>query len=191
MTAAIAGVIDAVDISVVELVPGLNKNLLSYVHLEHKGMPLVYVHARLGHQSYAAIEELAPKPESGLKLTGHEKPNCIACAGGKQTGNNQSEQDSGNNTPINRIGGVICSDLKGPITPVDRSGSRCMIDIIDYKTNNCRVLLATKPRRSLSICDALIAASKFNASTVASSTETLTLFCQITGVARQLTEPNK
>jgi hypothetical protein len=43
---------------------------------------------------------------------------------------------------INRIGGVICSDLKGPSTPADRNENRYMIDIIDYKTNCCRVFLA-------------------------------------------------
>ena len=77
-------------------------------------------HVRLGHLSYAAIEELASKPESGIKLVNHDKPQCISCAEGKQTRNNQLK-DSGNNEPIDRIGGVICSDLKGPITPTDRA----------------------------------------------------------------------
>ena len=42
-------------------------------------------HIRLGHQSYANIEELASKPESGIKLTDHEKPHYITCTEGKQT----------------------------------------------------------------------------------------------------------
>jgi hypothetical protein len=116
-------------------VPGLTKNLLSYVRLERKGVRLVYegkqhylansnsklaevlesgillvvrfdndrsqadqlctllaeqdhpgihedtlhqFHIRLGHLRYAAIEELASKPESGIKLTDHQKPHCRA-----------------------------------------------------------------------------------------------------------------
>jgi hypothetical protein len=82
---------------------------------DHPGMyddSLYQCHIRPGHQSYAAIEELAAKLESGINLTGHEKPHCLACAEGKQTRNNQPKQDSGNSAPIYRIGGVICSDLK-------------------------------------------------------------------------------
>jgi hypothetical protein len=123
-----------VQISGAELVPGLKKNLLSYVRLERKVIRLVYegkqrflpsqtsklaevfesghllvvrfqaartqadsicaliaeqdhpkthedslyqFHIRLGHLSYAAIEELASKPESGINLTDHERPQCI------------------------------------------------------------------------------------------------------------------
>jgi hypothetical protein len=40
-------------------------------------------HIRLGHQSYTAIDELAARPESGIKLTDHEKPHCLACDEGK------------------------------------------------------------------------------------------------------------
>jgi hypothetical protein len=44
----------------------------------------------------------------------------MACAEGKQTKNDQLKKDSGKNSPIDRVGGVICSDLKGPSTSVDR-----------------------------------------------------------------------
>jgi hypothetical protein len=103
---------------------------------------LYQFHVRLGHLSYGAIKELASKPESGIKLTDHKRPQCKTCAEGKQTRSNQSKKDSGRNAPINRIGGVICSDLKGPITPTDRNGNRYMVNFIDYKTNYCRVFLA-------------------------------------------------
>ncbi len=125
--------------------PGFKKNLLSYVHLEKKGVRLSYEdnkrylisktgiklaevqsegdvlvvrgelsgalanallvcnivdlqehvsdsahsdtlynwHMRLGHQSYDAIEALAAKPESGIQLTDHSRPNCMTCAEGK------------------------------------------------------------------------------------------------------------
>jgi hypothetical protein len=94
---------------------------------DHPGIhedSLYQFHVRLGHQSYAAIEELASKPESGIKLMDRERPHCITCAEGKQSRNNQSKKDSENSAPISRIRGVICSDLKGPITPADRSGNR-------------------------------------------------------------------
>jgi hypothetical protein len=66
----------------------------------------------------------------------------MTCAGGKQTKNKQSKKDSGENSPVDRIGGVICSDLKGPITPVDREKSRYLTNFIDHKTNYCRIFLA-------------------------------------------------
>jgi hypothetical protein len=69
-------------------------------------------HMRFGHQSYDAIEALVVKPGSGINLTDKERPNCMTCAEGKQTKNKQSKTDSGENLPIDRIGGVICSDLK-------------------------------------------------------------------------------
>jgi hypothetical protein len=186
----------------VELVSGFQRNLLSYVRLEEKGIRLLYVgnkrylankdneeltevhqsgnllvvralvssaysnaesicnaiaehdhgeahadnlfnfHVQLGHLNYSAIEDLAAKPESGIKLTDRLKPNCIACAEEKQTRSVQSQKDSGSNSPIDRIGGVICSDLKGPVTPNDRLGNRYLVNFIDDKTNYCRVFLA-------------------------------------------------
>ncbi len=62
----------------------------------HEGS-LHQFHVHPGPQSYAAIEELASKPESGIKLTDHEKLHSIACAEDKQTKNNQSKHDSGIN----------------------------------------------------------------------------------------------
>ena len=73
---------------------------------------LMNFHSRLGHLNYDAIEKLAAQPGSGIKLTDHKRMQCITCAEGKQTRNAQSKKDSGENSPINRIGGVICSDLK-------------------------------------------------------------------------------
>ncbi len=155
-------------------------------------------HVRLGHLSYAAIEELAPKPESGIKLVNHDKPQCISCAEGKQTRNNQSKKDSGNNAPIDRIGGVICSDLKVPITPTDRSGNRYMISFIDYNTNYCRVFLAKTKDQSAKKFEHFLAwfERRFDCRVQVFRTDggleyrNIDPFCQKTGVARQLTEPN-
>ncbi|DAZ97926.1 TPA: hypothetical protein N0F65_007267 [Lagenidium giganteum] len=70
-------------------------------------------HVRLGHLCSETIERLAKNPSSGIKLTDHLRPNCAACSHGKQTKNPQPKADSGVNAPIDRIGGVVCSDLKG------------------------------------------------------------------------------
>ncbi len=99
-------------------------------------------HMRLGHQSYDAIETLTAKPGSGIKLTNHSRPNCMTCAEGKQTKNKQSKKDSGEHSPVDRVGGVICSDLKGPITPVDREKNRYLVNLVDQYTNYCRIFLA-------------------------------------------------
>lgn len=57
---------------------------------------------------------MARDPASGISLTDEKHVNLLACALGKQTKNKQSHKDTGVNSPINIIGGVICSDLKGP-----------------------------------------------------------------------------
>ncbi len=61
-----AGVSNNLDISNVELVPGLTKNLLSYVRLERKGVRLIYE----GKKRYLAnsISKLAEVLESGKLL---------------------------------------------------------------------------------------------------------------------------
>ena len=61
---------------------------------------------------------------------------------GKQTRNEQSQQDSGANLPLDRIGGVICSYLKGPMTPQNSLGNLHLDNFIDHKSNYCRVFLA-------------------------------------------------
>ena len=54
----------------------------------------------------------------------------------------QSKKDTGANSPIDVIGGVICSDLKGPMTPRDRWGNRYLVNFVDHKYNYCRTFLA-------------------------------------------------
>ena len=66
----------------------------------------------------------------------------VSCLEGKQTRNAQSQKDRGANFPIDRIGGVICSDLKGLMTPQDRLGNQYMVNFIEHKSNYCRVFLA-------------------------------------------------
>ena len=77
-------------------------------------------HLRFAHLAYETIERMANDPESGIILTNKERPAFITCAQGKQTRNKQSIKDTGMNAPIDRVGGIICSDIKGPINPIDR-----------------------------------------------------------------------
>ncbi|KAE9003765.1 hypothetical protein PR001_g17890 [Phytophthora rubi] len=79
---------------------------------------LLDFHKRLAHLSYNSMERLAQEPSSGIHLTDHKGVNCLT------------------------VGGVICSDMKGPMTPKDRLGNRYMIYFVDYKSNYCRVFLA-------------------------------------------------
>ena len=90
---------------------------------------LLQFHRRLGHLCYDTIIKMARDPASGIKSTDTKRINCLACAQGKQTKNAQPRQDSGLNAPIDVIGGVICSDLKGLMTSRDRLGNRYFIQI--------------------------------------------------------------
>lgn len=54
----------------------------------------------------------------------------------------ESKQDTGKNSHIDRIGGVICSDLNGPTKPKDRLGNRCLINFADHNSNYCRIFPA-------------------------------------------------
>lgn len=80
---------------------------------------LIKFHKRLGHMSYDTTEKLARDPSSDICLTNKRRSNCLHCTQGKLTQNRQSIKDSGGHSPINRIGGVVCSDIKGPMTPKD------------------------------------------------------------------------
>ncbi|OWZ17990.1 hypothetical protein PHMEG_0007990, partial [Phytophthora megakarya] len=89
---------------------------------------LVEFHRRLGHLNYNAVERLARDTSSGIRLTDHKRANCLICAQGKQAKNKQSGKDTGDHSPIHRMGGVIWSDLKGPMTPRDRLNNRYMFE---------------------------------------------------------------
>ncbi|OWZ22783.1 putative mitochondrial protein [Phytophthora megakarya] len=78
---------------------------------------LVEIHRRLGHLNYDAV--VRRKANEEQKVT--KGPSA--------------------HSPIDRVGGVICSDLKGPMTPKDRLNNRYMIIFVDHKTNYCRIFL--------------------------------------------------
>ncbi|GMF48730.1 unnamed protein product [Phytophthora fragariaefolia] len=112
---------------------------------------LMQFHRRLGHLNYDTIVKIAKDPASGIALANHQRDNCLACAQGKQTKNAQSRKDTGANSPIDVIGGVVYSDLKG---------SRQF----NYRIHVLRTdgEVGYKP---------------------------LDLFCEQTGIARQISEP--
>ena len=78
---------------------------------------LLHWHQRLRHLALDTIERMARDPASGIRLTSKKRMACVSCLEGKQTRNAQSQKDSDVNLPIERIGGGICLDLKGPMTP--------------------------------------------------------------------------
>lgn len=64
------------------------------------------------------------------------------CAQVKQAKNSQYKKDTGAHSSIDRIGKVICSDLKGPMAPLDLNRNRTMINFVDHASNFCRVFAA-------------------------------------------------
>uniref|UniRef100_A0AAV1TKU7 CCHC-type domain-containing protein n=1 Tax=Peronospora matthiolae TaxID=2874970 RepID=A0AAV1TKU7_9STRA len=85
-----------------------------------------------------ATETNADEPRSlTVSLAPATRPPC-----GKQKRNAQSQQDSGKHSPIYRIGGVICSDQKGPMTPQDRLDNIYLVNFVDHKSSYCRFFLA-------------------------------------------------
>jgi len=163
----------------------------------HEGT-LMEFHQRLGHLGYDSIERIAKDPASGIKITDYTRRNCVTCAVGKQTRVEQSKKDSGANAPTDRIGGVICSDLKGPMTPRDRLGNRYMVNFVDYKTNYCRIFLAKTKDQAAKYFQHFITwfEREFNCKVRVLRTDgggeyrTVDLFCSSTGIARKKTEAN-
>ena len=99
-------------------------------------------HCRLGHPCLDTIVEMVNDPGSDIRLTDTRRVKCLACAQGKQIKEAQPRKDTGANSPIDVIGGVICSDLKGPMTPRDRLRNRYLVNFIDHRSNYCRIFLA-------------------------------------------------
>nr|CCA23978.1 OSIGBa0134J07.9 putative [Albugo laibachii Nc14] len=97
---------------------------------------------RFAHLAYDTVELMASDPASVIRLTDRERPTCLTCAKRQQRRNKKSKKDTGEYASITRIGGVICSNIKGPITSFDRLGSRYLISFVDHKSNYCRVFLA-------------------------------------------------
>ena len=100
---------------------------------------LMSFHRRFGHLNCDDVERLAANSANGIELTDNMREKCLTCSKGKQSKTAQSKRDSGLNAPIDVVGGVICSDLKGPITPTDKRKNRYLINFIYHKSNYVRV----------------------------------------------------
>uniref|UniRef100_A0AAV1TF73 Integrase catalytic domain-containing protein n=1 Tax=Peronospora matthiolae TaxID=2874970 RepID=A0AAV1TF73_9STRA len=148
---------------------------------------------RLGHISYESVERVAKDLNYGIELTDHGRANCLTCAEAKSTRTGQPKNNSGANEPTDRIGGVICSDLKGPITPIDRHGNRYLVVFIDYKSNYVRVFAARQKNAAAEVFKNFQAwfENEFNCRIHVLRTdgggeyELVSLFCKQTGVRRQ------
>jgi hypothetical protein len=103
---------------------------------------LWHFHKRFGHLNYDKIIKMAKRPESGIKLLDQERKYCVTCAEGKQSKNSLQKRDTGANSAIDQPGGVICSDIKGPMSPPDRFDNRYMVVFVDHYSNYTRVFLA-------------------------------------------------
>ncbi|KAG3061839.1 hypothetical protein PC121_g12821 [Phytophthora cactorum] len=157
---------------------------------------LLVLHQRLGHLAYDTIERMADAAGSGIRLTDRARPNCLTCAQGKQSKNNQSKKDTGAHAPIDKIGGVIGSAIKGPMTPWDRRGNRCLINFVDYSTNYVRVFVAKNKLAATKMFEHFLVyfEKRFNCTIHVLRTDggkeyvNVDPFCKATGVRRQISE---
>ncbi|KAG3105785.1 hypothetical protein PI125_g13359 [Phytophthora idaei] len=70
---------------------------------------LLELHKSLGHISYDTVERMADAAGSGVRLKSRARLNCLTCAQGKQSKNNQSKKDTGKKTwkPRAQVGMII------------------------------------------------------------------------------------
>ena len=157
---------------------------------------LEHFHLRFVHLAYDTIKSMAQEPASGIDLTDKIRPVCVKCALGKQIKGLQSKKDLGLNALVDSVGGVICSDLKEPITSKDRLDNRYLVNFIDHKSNNCRLFLAkTKDQAVKEFRDFFVFFEKqFNCRIHVLRTDgggeymNVDLFCKEAGVARKVSE---
>ena len=138
---------------------------------------------------------MAKDPDHGIELTDHVRANCLTCAEAKGTRTKQPKKDSGANAPTDRIGGVICSDQKGPINPKDRRENRYLVVFID-KSNYVRVFAARQKNAAAKMFEHVLAWFENESNCRihvlrtdgAGEYKVVSLFCKQTGVRRQVTE---
>ncbi|KAH9143587.1 hypothetical protein AeRB84_012433 [Aphanomyces euteiches] len=86
------------------------------------------------HTDVKLAERLGPD-EMHIKRTPNDiAADCIDCKRGKQRRNAQPKADTGESAPIDEIGAVICADLLGPITPMDRNKNKYVAVYVDHAT---------------------------------------------------------
>uniref|UniRef100_A0AAV1TEA7 Integrase catalytic domain-containing protein n=1 Tax=Peronospora matthiolae TaxID=2874970 RepID=A0AAV1TEA7_9STRA len=134
---------------------------------------------------------MASDPSSGKRLTSHRRMACVSCMEGKQTRNVQPQQDSSENAPMDRIGGVICLSLKGLMAPQDSLKNRDLFNFVDSKNNYYRIFLARTKDSAAKHFEALLARfeKRFDCRIHVLRTDgggeyaNVYLFCKRTGVA--------
>ena len=89
---------------------------------------LLQRHQRLGHLAFNTIERMRAIRLRAFNSSARNAWRVCPFREGKVTRNAQSQKDSGDNSPIARIG-VIFSELKGPMTPRDRLGNRYLFNL--------------------------------------------------------------
>ncbi|KAG2777369.1 hypothetical protein PC116_g19960 [Phytophthora cactorum] len=157
---------------------------------------LMGFYARFGHLALDTVERMGKDPASGIEITDRTRRPCLVCAQGKQTRARQQTKDNGAHAPIDKVGEVICSDLKGPMTPMDHLGNRYMVNFIDHKSNCCQVFLAKRKNEAAKMLQEFFVKfeKRFDCKVHVLGTDgggeyrNVDLFCKNNGVARQVTE---
>ena len=158
---------------------------------------LANLHDRFNHLAYSTILRMARNPAYGIQLLDTAQPACLVCAQGKQTRAPQSRQSTDSTGLEDRIGGVICSDIKGPVTPRDRFKNRYIIIFIDYKTNYLAAFAAPTKNEAVqhfkTFCKEFERTYHATVYTLRTDGGTeyqlLRKFCNDVGIRRQVTEP--
>ncbi|OWZ15171.1 hypothetical protein PHMEG_00011234 [Phytophthora megakarya] len=157
---------------------------------------LLELHRRFGHLAYDTVKKMTDAAGSGIRLTDRMRPNCLTCAQGKQSKNNQPKKDTGTHAPIDKIGGVIGSNIKGPMTPLDRRGDRYLINFVDYSTNYVPVFVPKDKVSATKMFQHFLAyfEKRFNCTIHVLRTDggkeyvNVDPFCKVTSVRRQISK---
>ena len=96
------------------------------------------------------------------------------------------------------MGGVICSDIKGPFTPRDRNHNRYLTNFVDHATNYTGVFIAPTKDKAAKQFEAFVVffERQFNCKISFLRTDgggeykSCDLFCERLGIGRQVTQPN-
>jgi len=91
------------------------------------------------------------------------------------------------------VGGVICSEIKGPLTPKSRLGNRYMVNFVVFQSNYCHVLLTRTKDAVANLFEPFLVffekESDYKVQVLRTDSrgeyDNVDLFCKRTGVVRQ------
>ena len=83
----------------------------------------------------------AKYPASGIQITDETRVNCWTCDQSEQTKNLKLRKSSQKNAPFIWMEGVICSELKGSMSLLERLGNHYIVNFADHRTSYCWVFL--------------------------------------------------